>query len=737
MKKENKLKVWLLILLIALGVAGASAYFVDTDVANNTFEIGNVAIDLEEPSWIEPFDIAPNQTFKKDPIVINSGENGAYVYMMVDVPYIKDGQDDSVKELFSYQTNPKWAKVDTIVNENSNSMTHVYAYVQDVNSEKLEILLKGEQTNALFDEITFANITSGHNLEGVTLDVVVTAYAIQSNSVNDNVLDTWSVIQNKTNLTQIRVVVKDDNDKNLRATAKKITGIEKDNLLKSLESSGLANASDVSLLIDVEVEDFSGNANAIFDVSSFANEKNIVNMFHYDMNNKTWEYIGQDMVDKNLTVSGTFSSFSPVAFVTSGDADLIGDAYAIFSETDNSLTFIRSEMKPVVGEIYDGKVISSVYTGFEADEYEQIPDPENERYLINSPWHEENKHEVIESVVFDDVIKPISTANWFYRFSECTSFDLNNLDTTNVTDMTSMFSGCVKLESLDVAIFDTSNVENMIEMFSCCSELKNLDLSNFDTSKVTNMAGLFNLCGELTSVNLSGIDTSNVENMRYMFGYCYNLTGVDVSSFNPIKAIDMCYMFYLAGCDSDTFEIKGLENWDVSNVKDMEGMFKAVGHKKGGAFTLPGIKKWDVSGAETMRYMFYQAGYEATDFELDLSEWDVSNVKDFNYMFEYAGQYVTGEWSVGNLKDWDVSSAESMYYMFAWSGENASSWFVGDLSNWDVSNVTNMAATFHRAGLNADYLLDLSAWKDKVAKSNNHHGSFNRDVEDKVISPWK
>ena len=64
-------------------------------------------------------------------------------------------------------------------------------------------------------------------------------------------------------------------------------------------------------------------------------------------------------------------------------------------------------------------------------------------------------------------------------------------DTSNVTNMNYMFSGCSSLQSLDLSNFDTSNVTNMGSMFNGCSSLQSLDLSNFDTSKVTNMDGMF------------------------------------------------------------------------------------------------------------------------------------------------------------------------------------------------------------------------------------------------------
>ena len=62
-------------------------------------------------------------------------------------------------------------------------------------------------------------------------------------------------------------------------------------------------------------------------------------------------------------------------------------------------------------------------------------------------------------------------------------------DTSDVTDMGSMFTLCVKLTNLDVHNFDTSHVTDMHYMFSGCYSLTDLDLSSFDFSNVENYSG--------------------------------------------------------------------------------------------------------------------------------------------------------------------------------------------------------------------------------------------------------
>ena len=79
---------------------------------------------------------------------------------------------------------------------------------------------------------------------------------------------------------------------------------------------------------------------------------------------------------------------------------------------------------------------------------------------------------------------------------------LENVDTSDVTDMNRMFRLCSSLTSVNLSGFDTSNVTNMQGMFSNCSALGTLDISNFDTEKVTNYQSMFNSCSGLTTLTM-------------------------------------------------------------------------------------------------------------------------------------------------------------------------------------------------------------------------------------------
>ena len=121
---------------------------------------------------------------------------------------------------------------------------------------------------------------------------------------------------------------------------------------------------------------------------------------------------------------------------------------------------------------------------------------------------------------------------------------------------------------------------------------------------------------------------------------------LDVSSLaNCIKCDDFSYIF--RGFKK-VKHIIGLEDWDVSKVTNMKGMF-----------------------------------YNCENFNSDLSNWDVSSVGNMHSMFYRCKTFNS------DLSKWNVSNVENMYNMF-WGCKN----FNSDLSNWNVSNVKNMTGMF-------------------------------------------
>ena len=138
----------------------------------------------------------------------------------------------------------------------------------------------------------------------------------------------------------------------------------------------------------------------------------------------------------------------------------------------------------------------------------------------------------------------VKNMSFLYSYNKSKIIDVSGLNTSNVTDMSYMFTNCSSLTSLDVSNFDTSNVTNMRQLFYNCSGLTSLDVSNFDTSKVTNMYSMFDGCSKLSSLDLSNFDTSKVINMLGMFYACRSLTNLDIRNFDFSKVTSYNNMFY-------------------------------------------------------------------------------------------------------------------------------------------------------------------------------------------------
>ena len=180
------------------------------------------------------------------------------------------------------------------------------------------------------------------------------------------------------------------------------------------------------------------------------------------------------------------------------------------------------------------------------------------------------------------------------------------------------------------------------ELFDNINELVENNIYDFnciDTSEITDMSDLFyDSKFEETNIDVSEWDVSNVKNMKGMFKDCEN--------FN---------------CD--------LSNWNVSNVKYMQFMFDNCTDFEG-----KGLENWDVSNVEINKYMFYNC----ENFNCDLSNWDVSSVTNMERTF-YGCEIFEGK----GLENWNVSNVTNMCNMFQCC-EN----FTGKgLDKWNVSNV--------------------------------------------------
>lgn len=242
--------------------------------------------------------------------------------------------------------------------------------------------------------------------------------------------------------------------------------------------------------------------------------------------------------------------------------------YAVYCEGDQSLHFLSSDETLIEGEtlVDNNQPITLLWSGDDV--------------TINGGWKYDWESESnivpqnVMKVVFEDSFKDVRPKNcsgWFSGFWKLLEIEnIENLNTSEVTDMSEMFDGCRYLQSLDVSHFMTDNVKDMNTMFTSCSYLSSLDVSHFNTANVENMAGMFANCSSLTTLDLCNFNTDKVTDMSCMFSFCSHLNSLDLSSFNTKNVTDMHQMF--AGCR----ELQHIDfsSFDTEKVRDMGCMFE-------------------------------------------------------------------------------------------------------------------------------------------------------------------
>lgn len=220
--KKSSMRTLALTAILAgtVSIGGIMAYFTDGDTATNTFTVGKISLDLQEPSWVPPTNITPGQEIAKDPQIKNDGNNEEFVFLKVTVPYanVMTANEDGTRgrtadtELFSYDVKDGWTEIDSkrVIDSSSKTVTHLYAYTGET-ADSMKALAVNSSTPSLFDWVRFANIVEDQNLETTTQNIVIEAYGIQTQNIKDEKgnldgdnndgktlpLDVWKVIENQ------------------------------------------------------------------------------------------------------------------------------------------------------------------------------------------------------------------------------------------------------------------------------------------------------------------------------------------------------------------------------------------------------------------------------------------------------------------------------------------------------------------------------------------------------------
>ena len=163
-------------------------------------------------------------------------------------------------------------------------------------------------------------------------------------------------------------------------------------------------------------------------------------------------------------------------------------------------------------------------------------------------------------------------SNWFNGCTNLASIEgIENLNTSNVQNMSGMFAQCSNLETLDLSHFNTEKITTMAQMFYGCTKLHDLNISSFNTEKVKYMNEMFDGCSSLKTLDLSHFNTRYVlkSGFNYMFNGCSSLSSLDVSNFTTDKnQMSLDAMFQ--GCSSlQTLDLSSFDTRGANSVTDM------------------------------------------------------------------------------------------------------------------------------------------------------------------------
>lgn len=258
-------------------------------------------------------------------------------------------------------------------------------------------------------------------------------------------------------------------------------------------------------------------------------------------------------------------------------APWVPTAFAVYSEDDSGLNFYKQEKRllPVVGGTYDGRVVSSIYTGFEEDEYTGTwPDDD-------CPWFPIATE--VKKVAVIDTIKPNSLAWWFNQFTACESFDLGNIDTSECVSFERLFSSdktCTSLRGLDK--WDTGKVQNL---FACFDGLVGLNeipgIAGWNTSSCKSFSCAFFNCTYLRKLDISGWSNESViagpqGNEYILFGYNAgggypNLECVKIGAkWDHVRDLlrNTSTLLHVSGADGNWYALSDGRAYSSSNIPD-------------------------------------------------------------------------------------------------------------------------------------------------------------------------
>lgn len=201
-----------------------------------------------------------------------------------------------------------------------------------------------------------------------------------------------------------------------------------------------------------------------------------------------------------------------------------GTAFAVYSADDDSLMFYKRRGVPRIGDMFNDRRVTEVYTGFETARYRvrATDDVMAHDWTCKSlPWWNWRTYIQIVDVV-DEGIAPSSISGWFMRMTNLASADLSNLDCAGVDTAWCAFLRCPSLTTLmSPKNFRPTDLRDFVYW---CVNLKNFDASDWDLSRCRAISYAFDHCKSLKAI--PGAENWNVKSLKDAdgaFSWCDSL----------------------------------------------------------------------------------------------------------------------------------------------------------------------------------------------------------------------
>ena len=188
----------------------------------------------------------------------------------------------------------------------------------------------------------------------------------------------------------------------------------------------------------------------------------------------------------------------------------------------------------------------------------------------------------------------VTTLSTMFAGSKVTNLDLSHFDVRKVTSFSTLFSGSATT-NIDISGWDFASTNSISGLFSGVPNLETINLQNVNTSNITNMGGMFSGSAKIKSLDLSDFDVSNVTTFS-LFGGNTALKSVDISGWK-FESTQSLSNFFSAGLSG--LESVNLKDVDTSNITDMSSMFAYTTSLK-----KLNLESFDTSNVTNMNNMF-------------------------------------------------------------------------------------------------------------------------------------